>query len=759
MSTLTPFTDNSTDGYEMILVPAGEAVFGSSADEPGAETDRQPQFRAHLPAYYLGKYPVTNRQYLQFVRETGHRPPEMSLFGKPVWEGCGFPEGLADHPVVCVTWDDAKTYCEWAALRLPTELEWEKGARGRDGRAFPWGNEWDPSKCRNALSATDVGTCAVSEYAQGCSPWGHSQMAGNVREWCADWLEERAYERYAAGDLTPPATGEDRVVKGGSWLFDSAQGLFRCACRGSTKPSLTDAHYGFRCARDAMPHAEEAIECNAGLAERRASPRGADDMQVAPSRAEEEVMTLEERPFVAAQAAVEFKEQALYPLPRGRFRQPVADPRGWHVAWIVLSLGPLGWGTRQSVWLDGELGPKYHALGGYPVFSQDGRRLAYVACREDKQSMVVDGQPGREYDRVAAPVFSPDGQRLAYAAHNRGRWFVVVDGEPGPEHDGIGEGSPIFSPDGQRVAYIAINGSKWLVVADGKPGPEYDSILAGGPIFSADGRRLGYAAQNGDRYLPVIDGQPGPEYRAVRKDHPVFSADGKRFAYAAESREGWLVVVDGQPEPQSRVQYDWLRDGNLVFDPDGGRLAYVAWWDKHHGQCVVVNGEPGPVHEFIDHGNGPIFSPDGQRMAYTARKGDKWLVVLDEQPCPEYDDISSGTLCFSPDGRRVAYCARRGPEETGRHIVVVDGEASTEYDAIGPLRFSPDGENLAYTAKKGRRWVAVLDGRTGLEYTLIVPNGPSFHEDGSLAFLAVRRVGFLGLSGPVLFRVTVSAKP
>ena len=228
---------------EMILIPAGEFLMGSDPTKHKyADEAEQPQHTLYLPDYYLAKTPVTNAQYAAFVQATGHRRPEHWTDGKP-------PGGKKDHPVVNISWYDAIAYCRWLAevtgklYRLPSEAEWEKGARGNDGRIYPWGNQWDAERC-NAGKGTQGDTTPVGTYPQGASPYGLLDMAGNVWEWtrtlCGKVDPKRPWELWTPSFEYPydPADGREAldalgnapyVLRGGAFLSNEER--VRCASR------------------------------------------------------------------------------------------------------------------------------------------------------------------------------------------------------------------------------------------------------------------------------------------------------------------------------------------------------------------------------------------------------------------------------------------------------------------------------------------------------------------------------------------------
>jgi iron(II)-dependent oxidoreductase len=215
---------------EALPVTGGEVVLG------GEDTGR-PVRRVFVEAFAIWETEVTNEQYAQFVRESGHGPASG-------WKGREFPPGTAKDPVTGVTWQDAADYCGWlgeksgAPARLPTEAEWTRAARGdQHNNKYPWGNEWDA----RAASSGETRPRAVKSYPAGKSPFGAYDMAGNVWEWVAD-DDEEVIEDSTTGRPRPI---KGKVVKGGAAEED--KDLVSAVSRGVLPPETADKWIGFRC--------------------------------------------------------------------------------------------------------------------------------------------------------------------------------------------------------------------------------------------------------------------------------------------------------------------------------------------------------------------------------------------------------------------------------------------------------------------------------------------------------------------------------
>jgi formylglycine-generating enzyme required for sulfatase activity len=224
-----------SDGALVVKIPAGEFLMGNK------ETERNPlEHRVYVSSFLIDKTAVTWSQYKGFAEATGTPlPPD-----EPWW---GVHD---DHPAVFVTWEEGKAYCEWVGGRLPTEAEREKGCRGTDERMYAWGNE-EPDTERAVFrrawgfAATDP----VGAHPSGANPYGLLDMSGNVWEWCADWYDDKYYEVSPARDPQGPASGQSRVVRGGSW--DSRPSVLSCSCRNWGNRGYREGDFGFRCAMDA----------------------------------------------------------------------------------------------------------------------------------------------------------------------------------------------------------------------------------------------------------------------------------------------------------------------------------------------------------------------------------------------------------------------------------------------------------------------------------------------------------------------------
>jgi serine/threonine protein kinase len=232
-----PITTQAPSG--MVYIPAGWFWMGCSPNDNQWRSDEEPYHRVYLDAYYIDKNDVTVDEYTKCVNAG-------ACTAAGTDEGCNYGvSGRGDHPINCVDWNQANSYCQWAGKELPTEAQWEKAARGTDGRKYPWGNDWDASK---ACFHTGNGTCAVGSYPQGASPYGVLDMAGNVWDWCRDWYDENYYANSPDHNPTGPGSGQYRVHRGGSWN-DTYTGVLRVSDRDYNFPSFRYYNYGFRCIR------------------------------------------------------------------------------------------------------------------------------------------------------------------------------------------------------------------------------------------------------------------------------------------------------------------------------------------------------------------------------------------------------------------------------------------------------------------------------------------------------------------------------
>ncbi|HWF60048.1 MAG TPA: SUMF1/EgtB/PvdO family nonheme iron enzyme [Nitrospira sp.] len=204
--------------------------------------DEKPVRRIYLNAFYMDKFEVTVGQYARYLEVTDmEEPPDWNVMNQPQHQR---------RPVVNVDWEDAVKYCKWAGKRLPTEAEWEKAARGTDGRIYPWGNEaptrlhanYGRNEWNNHQALTPVGS-----FEEGKSPYGIYDMAGNAWEWVFDWYDHDYYKKGPKKNPIGPAKGDGKVVRGGSWLY--VPEFLRSAHRFDAQPTNRLFGYGFHCAK------------------------------------------------------------------------------------------------------------------------------------------------------------------------------------------------------------------------------------------------------------------------------------------------------------------------------------------------------------------------------------------------------------------------------------------------------------------------------------------------------------------------------
>jgi sulfatase modifying factor 1 len=233
---------NLIDGSTMVLIPAATFTMGGPNDNGYDAEDEKPS-RVHLSSYYIGKYDVTNDQFTQFVSVSRYKASGPWQTYSKKWGG--------NAPVVEISWKDARAYCDWAKLRLPSEAEWEHAARGEQGFSYPWGDKWDSSRCCcSHKSRADAGRPSpVSDFPNGASPFGCFQMTGNVSQICSSKDKPYPYNpQDGREDLTGPGY---RCLRGGRWIIPEIYSVFFLATgRDLIKPDSYSYDVGFRVACD-----------------------------------------------------------------------------------------------------------------------------------------------------------------------------------------------------------------------------------------------------------------------------------------------------------------------------------------------------------------------------------------------------------------------------------------------------------------------------------------------------------------------------
>jgi formylglycine-generating enzyme required for sulfatase activity len=245
------------DGMVLVYIPAGEFKMGSTkAEDPQTLDEELPQHTVYLDSYWIDQTEVTNQQYAMCVADSGActKPIDNSSLTRSNYYD---NDQFANYPVIYVSWSQATAYCAWAGRRLPTEAEWEKAARGPEGRIYPWGNTFDGTlanycdiNCNNDWkdSRFDDGyidTSPVADYPGGASEYGVLNMAGNIYEWMADWYGP--YSRVPQTNPTGPESGLEHIIRGGSWGDDPAH--IRSAVRSHINSDFWMNFIGFRCVR------------------------------------------------------------------------------------------------------------------------------------------------------------------------------------------------------------------------------------------------------------------------------------------------------------------------------------------------------------------------------------------------------------------------------------------------------------------------------------------------------------------------------
>jgi Tol biopolymer transport system component len=407
------------------------------------------------------------------------------------------------------------------------------------------------------------------------------------------------------------------------------------------------------------------------------------------------------------------------------------------------------------------------------AFFKDGRQAAYRAIAGGKMYVAVNNAKQAEYTSIAEGIkFSPAG-KIAYRATNGSQWFAVVAGAPGPGLQSVG--FPVFSRDGSKFAYegsrgigartdftassVFVNGQKdgeWAacgvpaisadnsvvahsvrigkngtatqafrtadaMVIGGKAGPEVDQVS--NPYFAPTGNRMAYRSRAEYTWTMMVDGKA--QESAADIGDAVWSSDGKNVAYRAGNRGKYSMVLNGK----KGAEYPALSDP--VWSPDNKTVAYVVTDATQGGEFIVYGDRKTEIYGRV---YTPVFSSDGQHMAFGARASNgKYMVVFDDKLGPaEFESI--GNVVISPDGKRVAFAG----QWNFRWTCVIDSGRASMNDIVQTPVWAPDSKKVAWAGQNQGKWFVEVNYRRGDDYDEVL-TPPAFSADGKRCAYGVRR--------------------
>lgn len=399
------------------------------------------------------------------------------------------------------------------------------------------------------------------------------------------------------------------------------------------------------------------------------------------------------------------------------------------------------------VYVNGQATVAADEIGGYIAPAMPQGNATAVGKLGEKWAVFTGDQLGPLFDEIMAmtPVVTPAGE-LTYAARDGEKWTVVVQGAEFGPYQEVHYSSPYISSTG-RVAYIVRKEDKWQVLLDGAESPAYENFVyyekSFALAFSDDGAHVAWAAKRNGKAVVVLDGVEGPEYDDIAAFVPLFLPGSTAPTYVGRTGAKDRLVLNGEAMPEHDrvfVETDWSEDT--------GPVMVAAVFTDGEKQSVWANGRQGAWYDEVGEINR---SADGTRICYGAKKGEKWVGVVDGVEWPECDALAQSPW-FDASGKH-AVCIGKFGEQMA---IVLDGVTQPLYASLrGPFSyhvsegFSADGMRFAYIAETGDKSFMVVDGVQGPAYSWIPGDGPPrYRPDGTLEYLGVR--------DKVLYRVRVA---